>query len=229
MGHSPSSTLFHRPSLQRDPSVAKHRCLLLPAAGCILAGVLQALLKAITAPAQGWPMHDVPLLGSTHHVSVPGSFRPWSAQRPPTSCLVQYDPRVPVCRACSNPIGGPANEGSHVHHREPRPGEGHRWIAHLQARLLHPLLGDCRWDAAAPMLFGAPSPLCTCSGTRCHPAASGEAPRRCGGPEQRLHASCRGASSGAAPKPSASSVLLGSASPWRPDGALHDALHRQPS
>ena len=52
-----------------------------------------------------------------------------SPERLPTSCPVQDDSRVPIWWWCSNAITRFGNKALDVHHLEPRPGEGHRWIA----------------------------------------------------------------------------------------------------
>ena len=89
----------------------------------------------------------------------PGSrFRPWSARRLPTSCLVQNDSRVPICAACSNAIRRFGKQGRLRASSGTASRRGDTGGSPTFKRGSF-LLADCRWDAAAPMLSEAPSRL----------------------------------------------------------------------
>ena len=89
----------------------------------------------------------------------PGSrFRPWSARRLPTSCLVQNDSRVPICTACSNAIRRFGKQGRLRASSGTASRRGDTGGSPTFKRGSF-LLADCRWDAAAPMLSEAPSHL----------------------------------------------------------------------
>ena len=74
--------------------------------------------------------------------------------------LHAWSSAVPECRsdkACSNATRRFGDKARDAHHRDPRPGEGHRWIATLRACHVPPVV-DYRGCAAAPMPRDTPSP-----------------------------------------------------------------------
>ena len=102
MARFPSSTIFGSRPSRLDLSV-KSRALT-PATGCI-SPVGHDVPKAMRLRFRAGRLEcsDLEKQPQSRVRPSPGSrFRPWSAQRLPTSCSVQDDSRVPIWSACSN-------------------------------------------------------------------------------------------------------------------------------